>query len=89
MKVVEADFGDRWNKIQQQVRNDLGLSSGGVREKNSLLIAATLEKLASEGYQSQTLDRVCEILIRFAKGVAARTDDVSVEDVTALPGLIG
>jgi len=65
--VVMEDFSRGvWDKAENNARNKMGFTEN-VRRKNRLLIAATLEELASEGKQSDILEKLCEKLLGFAK----------------------
>jgi len=65
--VVMEDFGgDVWEKAENNAKIKMEFTEN-VRRKNRLLIAATLEQLASEGKQSAILETLCEKLLGFAK----------------------
>lgn len=72
--VVSEGFGPDWSAAMESVRARLNLPGGkktGVREKNSLLITATLEDLASRDRFSTTLDRLVDAVLAFASSVGA------------------
>lgn len=65
--VVSNDFGlDVWEAAETKARNDNGFMEG-VRRKNTLLIAATLEELFNNDKQSDILDKACNKILEFAK----------------------
>jgi len=64
--VIEGFSRDVWDKAEKNARKKMGFTEN-VRRKNRLLIAATLEELASEGKQSDILEKLCEKLLGFAK----------------------
>lgn len=67
-KVVPQDFGnDVWTQAEDESRENRGLV--GIRRKNNLLIAATLEHLASQGKTSRVLTKLCEHILAFAEKV--------------------
>lgn len=66
-EVVRSDFADPvWLAAQDHAKREHGFEQG-VHDKNSLLIAATLERLWSESKQSQVLGRLCESILSFAR----------------------
>jgi len=65
-KVVPEDFGnDVWTQAEDEAREKRGFV--GIRRKNKLLIAATLEQLASEGKTSGVLTKLCDRILAFAE----------------------
>jgi hypothetical protein len=65
-KAVPADFGDgEWTKAEDTARTKCGFD--GIRRKNNLLIAATLEELASQGKTSAVLSRLSDQILVFAQ----------------------
>jgi putative ATP-dependent endonuclease of the OLD family len=65
-RVVPDDFGDGvWTKAEETARKKCGFA--GIRRKNNLLIAATLEELASQGKTSAVLSRLCDGILAFAE----------------------
>ncbi len=66
-KIVPEDFGTGvWEKAENEMRNTLGFGDG-IKRKNNLLIAATLENLAKQGQTSPTLGKVCNYILAFAR----------------------
>jgi len=66
MGSVESDVGeDVWKGAEDTAREQHGLIDG-VRRKNPLLIAATLEVLHASGTTSGTLQELCERILGFA-----------------------
>lgn len=66
---VRQDVGeDIWNQAEQDARQQTGLVDG-VKRKNSLLIAATLEQLAKENVFSALLDKLCNRIQSYAEAV--------------------
>jgi predicted ATP-dependent endonuclease of OLD family len=66
---VHADFGeDVWANAENKVRQDMGLHDG-VRRKNKMLIAATLEELWNQGRKSPTLLKLCAAILRYGEKV--------------------
>lgn len=66
---VHADFGeDDWSKAENKVRQNLELHDG-VRRKNKMLIAATLEELWNQGHKSSTLIKLCGSILRYGEKV--------------------
>jgi len=64
--VVKESFDkEAWEKADSEVRKRNGWE--GLRRKNGLLIAATLEKLWSEGRKSEILEKLCQHILDFAK----------------------
>ena len=72
-KVVLEDFGtDVWTQAESQAHSERGYI-GILREnKNSLLIAATLETLDSKGKSSSILTKLCDHILAFPEN--ATTD---------------
>ena len=65
-KVIPADFGDGlWTKAEDTARQKFGLS--GIRRKNNLLIAATLQELHQQGKASDVLTKLCGRILAFAE----------------------
>ena len=85
MSVVKNDFADCWDQVVQGVRDTMGFPGGqkGIRQKNNLLIAATLESLASLERFSPALDRLCESILEFARELNVDSLDVSAPSSTA------
>lgn len=66
-KIVPEDFGAGiWEKAESEMRDSLGFRDG-IKRKNNLLIAATLENLAKQGKTSPTLEKVCNHILAFAR----------------------
>ncbi|MBN1362977.1 MAG: AAA family ATPase [Sedimentisphaerales bacterium] len=66
---VVADFGEQiWNEADSVVRNEHQLMDR-VRQKNAMLIAATLEKLWSASKQSASLLKLCALMLQYAETV--------------------
>lgn len=64
--VVHSDFGqDVWDSSDHAAKQEQGFLDG-VRRKNSLLVAATLENLYLQGKHSKTLEQLCERILVFA-----------------------
>jgi len=64
---VRADFGeDIWAEAENKVRQNLGLHDG-VRRKNRMLIAATLEDLWNQERKSATLLKLCAGILRYGE----------------------
>ena len=64
---VRADFGeDVWAEAENKVRQNLGLHDG-VRRKNRMLIAATLEELWNQERKSATLLKLCAGILRYGE----------------------
>jgi putative ATP-dependent endonuclease of the OLD family len=67
LDVVKSDFGlGDWEEVVGRVRKDKGFVRG-VRQKNTLLIAAVLEEFHQRGRRSNALDKVCDALLAFAR----------------------
>jgi hypothetical protein len=67
--VIQADFGANiWLEAESKVRQNLGLHNG-VRGKNKILIAGTLEELWRQEKKSATLMRLCSEIIRYAQKI--------------------
>lgn len=66
MSAVVGEVGEpAWLEAENAARAKHGLIDG-VRRKNPLLIAATLEELHASGTTSGTLEQLCESILRFA-----------------------
>jgi putative ATP-dependent endonuclease of OLD family len=64
---IRSEIGlHEWDVAENAARTAKGLNEG-VRRKNSLLIAATLEQLDMNGRRSKLLTRVCDAMLRFAE----------------------
>ena len=64
--VIEESFNkEAWQKADSEVRKRNGWE--GLRRKNGLLIAATVEKLWNEGQKSEILEKLCQYILDFAK----------------------
>jgi len=64
--IVKEDLGaETWAKVEKQVKKDNGWEE--LRKKNSLLIAAILEKLWKQGQKSTVLEKLCQHILDFAK----------------------
>lgn len=64
---VRVDFGeDCWLAAENKVRRELGLHDG-VKQKNKMLIAATLEELWKEDRKSASLIKLSAGIIRYAE----------------------
>jgi hypothetical protein len=64
--VVRKDFGEVvWNEAESKAKSDHGFLDG-VKRKNSLLIAATLEELFNRGLRSESLEKLCGAILEFA-----------------------
>ena len=68
-KEVASSFGHDqvWKAAEDAVRDSRALNHG-VKKKNPVLIAATLEELARQGHHSSELDRLCDSILQFARG---------------------
>ena len=65
-KVVPGDFEDGdWTEAEEETRRQEGFA--GIRRKNNLLIAATLERLDSQGKTSGMLTKLSDHIIAFAE----------------------
>ena len=70
---VVSSFGHQeWRTAEDAARGSGGLNEG-VKRKNPVLIAATLEKLAQQGRYSPELDRLCNSILQFAQRQAGLT----------------
>ncbi len=68
-ETIHSDFGaDIWLEAENKVRQDLGLHDG-VKRKNKILIAGTLEELWKKEKKSVSLMRLCSEIIRFAQKI--------------------
>jgi putative ATP-dependent endonuclease of the OLD family len=64
--VVRSDFGEKvWNEAEKQAKTDYKLGEG-VNQKNSFLIAATLEVLDKQSKRSEQLERACDAILSAA-----------------------
>ncbi|MCG8404151.1 MAG: AAA family ATPase [Phycisphaerales bacterium] len=67
---VREDFGEEvWDAAEKKARETTGFVEG-IRGKNSLLIAATLEQLAKEEKRSGVLGRLCDQILTFSTGAS-------------------
>lgn len=65
-KVVPEDFGNGdWTEAEEEARRQRGFTD--IHRKNSLLIAATLERLASQGKTSGVLTKLGDHILAFAE----------------------
>lgn len=63
---VREDFGpDVWAAAEQEARNKRGLVNG-VRRKNPMVIASTLEQLWADSKRSQVLAQACDAILAAA-----------------------
>lgn len=63
---IKSNFGqDNWDKAVDEVKKENDWQE--ISKKNSLLIAATVEKLWSKGIKSSHLEQICSRIIKFAK----------------------
>lgn len=63
---IKSNYGkDSWDKAIDEVKKENGWQE--VSKKNSLLIAATVEKLWSKDIKSPYLEQICSKIIAFAK----------------------
>ncbi len=68
-KIVSADVGEKiWNEAQESARQQHDLTEG-VKAKNQMLVAYTLQELADRGVQSSVLIRLCGSILQFAEKV--------------------
>jgi hypothetical protein len=67
-KIIREEIGEEWDKAEEEARQERGFTDG-VRSKNTLLIAATLEKLYGSGRSSPILDELCRIILSYGKRV--------------------
>jgi hypothetical protein len=65
--VVHSDFGQDVCDSSEQIAKQAQGFLDGVKRKNSLLIAATLEELCKQGKQSQALEQLCVKILDFAE----------------------
>ncbi len=66
---VQSDFGaDVWERAQAKAREQHDLKEG-VRAKNSMLIAYTLDDLNEQSKQSKSLIKLCGCILRYAEKV--------------------
>jgi predicted ATP-dependent endonuclease of OLD family len=66
---IRAEIGDvKWNKAELKARQGHALLNG-VRQKNPLVISATLENLWNEGTKSTLLEKLCNGLLEHARKV--------------------
>jgi hypothetical protein len=66
---VRADFGeDIWAAAENKVREDMGLHDG-LKRKNKILIAATLDELWKEDRKSASLVKLSAGILRYAEKV--------------------
>ncbi|MHA2061621.1 MAG: ATP-dependent nuclease [Candidatus Sifarchaeia archaeon] len=66
-KVIKNEIGEeKWLKKQDEVRKQLDLTDG-INQKNSRLIAATLETLNKEGWRSENLNKTTKKILEFAR----------------------
>ncbi|MGE0679789.1 MAG: ATP-dependent endonuclease [Candidatus Binatia bacterium] len=64
--VVHSDFGQGvWDSSEHAAKQEQGFLDG-VKRKNSLLLATTLENLYLQGKSSKTLEQLCERILAFA-----------------------
>ena len=68
-EMVKADFGQsKFLDAENNVRNQYNLLAG-VRDKNKMLIAYTLNYLHDQSKQSVSLIKLCGTILRYAAGV--------------------
>lgn len=68
---IKNDIGnENWEKAEAEARNKHSLNDG-VRQKNPMVISATIELLWEKGMKSSLLDRLCSCILEHAKRVAA------------------
>jgi predicted ATP-dependent endonuclease of OLD family len=68
-QAVVADVGsETWHAVQREVRESRDLQEG-VKKKNTLLIAATLESAFEKGLRFDTLERLCACILEHARNV--------------------
>jgi len=66
-KVVHKDFGNTdWDVAEAEARQKHDLTEG-VRAKNAMLIAYTLEELNAQSKQSKSLIKLCGSILRYAE----------------------
>lgn len=64
--VVRKDFGEGvCDEAENKAKSDHGFLDG-IKRKNSLLIAATLEELYNRGLKSESLEKLCAAILGFA-----------------------
>jgi predicted ATP-dependent endonuclease of OLD family len=64
--IVKKDIGNAiWEEAEMKVRKENRWEE--LRQKNSLLITATLEELWKQGKKSAILSKLCECIVTFAK----------------------
>ena len=64
--VVRNDIGEAvWGDAENKAKVEHGFLDG-VKRKNSLLIAATLEELSKRGSRSEILEKLCVAILEFA-----------------------
>ena len=69
-RIVPADFAQgAWDQAEAKARKTWGFTEG-VTRKNNMLIAATLEELASQGKMSPNLEKLCKQILAFAENIA-------------------
>jgi len=67
---IITDIGkDNWGKAEEAVRKEHGLLDS-VRQKNPMVVSATIEYLWNEGIKSVILENVCKGIIEHAKSCA-------------------
>ena len=65
--VIRENFGaEIWDAAEAGAKRQKGFMDG-VRRKNSMLIAATLEELHAQGKKSDVLETLCNQILQFAK----------------------
>ena len=65
--VVIDEFGtDVWEAAELKAKAEHGFIDG-VKRKNSMLIAATLDELFKTGKQSQVLETLCGKILQYAE----------------------
>ena len=65
--VVHSDFGQGgWDSSEHTAKREQGFLDG-VKRKNSMLVAATLEVFYKQGKQSKTLEQLCARILEFAE----------------------
>lgn len=67
--VVSEDLGDPvWLAAQERAKEKQGFQKG-LRRKNAMLIAATMEELMAEGKQSEILGQLCRAILDYASEI--------------------
>ena len=67
---LKSEIGESvWNEAESVARASLGFEEG-VRQKNSLLVAACLEELWNRGQRSALLERLCDSLLSYARSAS-------------------